>query len=269
MARVTLAVLVVVVAAAGVAGGLVYTWVLDPVEYYDTSPDSLHIQDKLLYLALVGDLYACEQDLALAEARLAELGLEPDGPALADLIDQALDSGGRPEDVRHLAQLARDLGASGGVLLVFGAEPTSQPELTSSPEPTQVSTALPDTSQPPAPSVTPAPSFQIVDQTALCGGSGQPGRIMVWVEDVDGNGLAGVEIVVSWAAGQDRFFTGLWPEMGAGYADFEMKARTEYDVSLADYRGDVAERLSSDLSAGICPTDTIALDWRLVFQQAQ
>ena len=94
MRRVTLAVLVVVVAAAGVAGGLIYTWALDPVEYIDTLPDSLHVQDKLLYLALVGDLYACEQDLALAEARLAELGLEPDG---ADVLVTVYRSGPCPQ----------------------------------------------------------------------------------------------------------------------------------------------------------------------------
>jgi hypothetical protein len=51
-----------------------------------------------------------------------------------------------------------------------------------------------------------------------------------------------------------------------GYADFAMKPQTEYEVDLASYRGDAVQGLTPDLSAGICPTETIAVDWRLIFQ---
>jgi hypothetical protein len=73
--------------------------------------------------------------------------------------------------------------------------------------------------------------------------------------------------VVSWNTGQDRFFTGLRPEKGKGYADFTMAPQVEYDVSLAGFRGDTAGGISSTLSPGICPTDTLALDWRLAFEE--
>ena len=33
---------------AGVGGGLIYTWVLDPLEEYESAPDALRSQDKLL-----------------------------------------------------------------------------------------------------------------------------------------------------------------------------------------------------------------------------
>ena len=111
--------LLLLAVAAGVAGGLFYTWVLDPVEIYDTTPGALRVSQKLLYLALVGDLYAFEGDLDRAGARLANLGLEPDGTVLAGLLEQYLDAGGRPEDVRNLARLAEALGASGGVWPFF------------------------------------------------------------------------------------------------------------------------------------------------------
>jgi len=257
-----LAIIIIVMVAIGVAGGLLYTWVLDPVEYYDTAPDALHIQDKSIYANIIGDLYICEGDLNLTQARLAALGLEADGLTLTDLIEQYLDSGGRPEDARNVAQLARDLGASGGVLLVFGAEPVSSPQVDPSP-------TVPATDPALAPTMTPAPSFRLVEQTALCADAGQPGRIGIWVEDEGGIGLSGIQVVVSWAMGQDRLSTGLRPEQGKGYADFEMKPKVEYEVTLAELRGDVAEGLRSELAAGICPTDTIALDWRLVFQRVQ
>jgi hypothetical protein len=266
-------VILTVTLVAGLAGGLLYTWVLDPIETYDASPDTLYIEDKLVYLAMIGDLYADEGDLAGAEARLAELNLEADGPALAELIEGYLDRGGRPEEMRNLARLAGDLGASGGVLMVFAAAPMPTAESTPADStqtgPLAPGTELPGPSPTPAPTVTPAPSYRLIEQTAVCAEPGQPGRIAVQVHDATGNGLAGVEIVVTWSTGQDRFFTGLRPEQGRGYADFDMEPRIEYDVSLASFKGEVAQGLTSDLSSGVCPTDTMALDWRVTFQEVE
>jgi hypothetical protein len=261
MRRVTLALFVVAV-VAGLAGGLFYTWVLDPVEYYDTAPGSLSIEDKMVYLAVVGDLYAYNQDLEAAKARLAKLNVKANGQAVADLIEQYLDGGGQPEEVRNLARLAEDLGASGGILLVFGGVSTKSPAL----PPT--TTAQPAASPTLLLTVTPAPTFRLIEQTAVCAEPGRPGKIKIWVRDGEGNELAGAEVVISWATGEDRFFTGLRPEEGAGYTDFEMSPQIEYEVALVDFRGDVAQGLSADLSAGTCPTGTQALDWRLTFQQA-
>ncbi|MEJ2736171.1 MAG: hypothetical protein P8189_21830 [Anaerolineae bacterium] len=243
--------------AAGLAGALVFTWVLAPIESYESAPDALRIEDKMVYLAIIGDLYTIEGDLSLAEARLAELDIQADGPVLAGLIESHLDSGGRPEAMRNLAHLAQDLGASGGILVVFGP----------SPEPTPSASPEPGASPTPAPSVTPAPDFRLAEKTAVCAAAGQPSLIAVWVQDAEGNGLAGVEIVVSWATGEDRFLTGLRPEQGVGYADFEMSPRVEYDVALADYGGEVARGLTADLAPGLCPTGTVGLDWRVTFQQ--
>jgi hypothetical protein len=255
-------------AAIGLAGGLYYTWMVDPVEYYDTPPDSLRSEDKARYLALIGDLYAYEGNLARAEVRLAALGVKADGPTLARFLEVYLDGGGRAEDARNLAHLAEDLGASGGVLLVFAGEPTAAP-----PSPTAVTTPPPgqdlssDTPTPPA-SPTPAPTFALVEKTSLCAAPGRAGQITVWTEDAQGQPLPGIEIVVSWAAGQDRFYTGLWPEQGAGYADFDMAPATVYQVYLADYRGDTAQDLAADLSPGLCRDGVEAVDWRLTFQQS-
>jgi hypothetical protein len=255
--------LLVLATAAGVGGGLLYTWVLDPIDVGNSSPDSLQIQDKLVYLALIGDLYAYEKDLAQAEARLAELDVEANGSVLTGLIEEYLDGGGRPEEVRSLARLAEAMGASGGVLSVFASAPTPSPTWTPTSPP------QPGRSPTPAPSATPEPSFRLVEETAICADPGQPGQIAVWVQDVQGNELAGVEIVVTWASGQDRFFTGLRPEKGVGYADFEMSPDVEYEVALAGYWGTVAQGLDSDLSPGTCPTGTLALSWRLVFEKTE
>ena len=262
MRRVAL-VLLVGTAIIGLAGGLAYTWLVDPIQAYQTRPDALRTEDKLVYLALIGDLYVLDQDLDLARERLAALDIKADGQVLAALIEQHLDGGGRPQEMRNLARLAEALGASGGVLLVYAVPPTPSPQATAT------VSALPELSPTPPPSVTPAPRFQLIEQTALCAGPDQPGKILVQVWDAIGKGIAGVEIVVSWDAGQDRFFTGLRPEQGAGYADFEMAPQTEYEVTLPDFQAEVAKGLSQDLTAGLCPTTTVALDWRVIFQQVE
>jgi hypothetical protein len=262
MKRAMWVVLAVLAMAAGLAGSLFYTWMLDPVEYYDTAPNTLYIKDKLTYLSLIGDLYAYDQDLTQARAWLAELGVEPDGPTLAGLVEQYLDGGGQPEQIRNLARLAEDLGASGGVLLVFGPVPTPSPAFT---PPTAV--VQPKALATPLPSATPAPTFRLVEQTAVCADPSRLGQIVVWVQDEQGKQLPGIQVVASWAAGEDRFFTGLRPERGAGYADFQMTPHIKYDVTLADFRGDMAQGLAADLAPGTCPTETTALNWQLTFQR--
>jgi hypothetical protein len=249
--------------AAGAGGGLLYTWVLEPVDSYESAPDGLRDRDKLLYLTLIGDLYAYEDDIEEAKARLAAVGVEADGSTLADYIELHLEADGRLEEVRNLARLAQDLGAYGGVLAVFVSEPTASP--VPSPTVREQATASPT----PPPSPTPVPGFRLVEQTALCAGAGEPGKIMVWIQDMQGQPLPGMEVVVSWANGQDRFFTGLRPERGAGYGDFEMAPGIEYEVSLSGFQADVVEGLTAALSPGFCQEGVEAVDWRLIFQQTQ
>ncbi len=245
---------------AGLAAGLVFAWGLTPVDYYNVALDSLQPEHKLVYMALIGDLYAVEDDLERAQVRLSELGVEPDGSTLAGSIEHYLDSGGRTEEVANLARLAQDLGSTGGVLLVFGATPkVTAPRITNT------------TPLPPTPSATPTPklTFRLVEQTATCAPAGQKtGKIIVRVRDVDGNGMAGVKVAASWTTGQDRFYTGLRPELGPGYADLQMDRGVEYEVSIADAKSDVAGSLTSQLAAGICPSTSLSQDWQLVFQQA-
>ncbi|MGD8397769.1 MAG: hypothetical protein PVG11_02830 [Anaerolineae bacterium] len=254
--------LVLLATAAGAGAGLYYSWVVDPVEYVDTAPDSLRTPDKLVYLALVGDLYAHEGDLALARERLADLDVAADGDVLAGFVEIYLEDGGRLEAVRPLARLAQDLGASGGVLRVFegGGDPVPA---------TAVAAASPEATSTPLPTPTPLPSFFLVEQTALCAEPGAPGRIGVWVLDAVGEPLPGVQVRVAWPAGEDDFFTGLHPGESAGYGDFEMAPSTEYELSLLDFRSDVARGLTANVAPGLCRAGVEAVNWRLTFQEAE
>jgi hypothetical protein len=58
--------------------------------------------------------------------------------------------------------------------------------------------------------------------------------IMVYVFNAANQPVPGVEAQVTWEGGEDTFFTGLKPEFGLGYADFEMTPEVIYTLRLAD-----------------------------------
>lgn len=61
----------------GIAAGLYYGWLVDPVEYVDTTPDSLLIDYKADYVLMVAEAFALEGDLELAARRIALLDDQP------------------------------------------------------------------------------------------------------------------------------------------------------------------------------------------------
>src|SRR4030042_4747736 len=61
----------------GIGLGLIYGWLINPVEYVDTSPDTLRIDYKTDYVLMVAESFHREADLALVAYRLALLGDTP------------------------------------------------------------------------------------------------------------------------------------------------------------------------------------------------
>jgi len=73
----------------GAALGGAYGWLVNPVQYVDTSPDTLRVDYKADYVLMVAEAYRHEQDLPLAVRRLALLG----NPSPADQVSQAITFG--------------------------------------------------------------------------------------------------------------------------------------------------------------------------------
>jgi hypothetical protein len=67
----------ILVMFVGIAGGLLYGWVLNPVKYVDTTPDTLRIDYKTDYVLMVAETYSADKDLDLAVRRLSILGESP------------------------------------------------------------------------------------------------------------------------------------------------------------------------------------------------
>lgn len=70
----------------GAALGMLYGWVINPVKYVDTTPDTLKIDYKSDYVLMVAESFHANNNLPLAVRRLALLGDEPP----AELVHQTI-----------------------------------------------------------------------------------------------------------------------------------------------------------------------------------
>ena len=96
----------------GLGVGLYIGWVASPVQYVDTAPASLHQAYKDDYILMAATVYAQDNDLDVVRARLAQLGFDHPGPAVA-AATQRLIAAHKPEaDLRRLARLAAAFNAT-------------------------------------------------------------------------------------------------------------------------------------------------------------
>jgi hypothetical protein len=101
--------LLVLAVLAGLGLGLLYGWVLQPVEYYDTAPDSLRIDYRVDYVLMVAEAHQAEGDAARAVERLAVLGPTSPQQTVAEAIAYATDHGFGRDDLVRLRALAEAL----------------------------------------------------------------------------------------------------------------------------------------------------------------
>jgi hypothetical protein len=268
----------------GVMFGLVYAWVVNPVEYVDAGPSTLREDFKDQYRLLVAIAYQADNNFARAKVRLDQLK-DPDIASSIAMQAQRFLADGHPEsETRALGLLAVALG-EGPTPIVTLPSATVAPSPTASVTPTAVlsdptltleaviaektsvprtidptTTALPTRTQ----TATPGAPFLIDEQTLVCNPSLNTPLIQVLVYDSTGQEVSGVEVIVNWDGSEEHFFTGLKPELGAGYADFSMTVGENYILRLADGGQPV-----SDLTPAECEGDggmRYYGSWLLVFR---
>ena len=247
--------------ALGAVLGVLYAWLIQPLEYTDTTPASLRADFKDQYRAMIASAYTANGDLVRARARLELLQDEDIFKALAAQAQRSLASGNAPQEARALGILAVALGQSPATLAApGGGEPSPALQEIESLTPTlpfsailtmtlpattpqvtaQATNALPTD----APTITPLPTrlptatagspFVLKSEELSCNPAlGMP-LIIVQAYDAAGQGVRGIEAVVNWEGGESHFFTGLKPELGMGYADFTMTPGVVYTLRLAE-----------------------------------
>ena len=73
----------------GIAAGLFYGWIVNPVKFVDTTPASLRADYRTDYILMVAEGFHGDQNVELAVRRLSIFG----GEAPAILAGQALETG--------------------------------------------------------------------------------------------------------------------------------------------------------------------------------
>jgi len=123
----------------GAVLGVLYAWVVRPVQYTNTSPQTLRADYKDQYRALIASAYLSNGDLVRARARLDLLGETDIYAVLAKQAQRTLAEGGSSLEARALGILA----------VALGQAPPTLPGPTGGPAPSE--TASPAQSSPGTP----------------------------------------------------------------------------------------------------------------------
>ena len=273
----------------GVALGLLAAWVISPVQYTDTAPFSLRSDAKEVFRGLIAQAYLADGDLARARSRLALLQDANPLQVLSDQAQRMLAKNTSPEEARALAQMAADMqaGSSASTPVPGGQDATStptpgQPVSNASPTatleigqvvltPTHAPTKSPtpvSTFTPRAPvraSATAGAPFALKNKNKVCDPKLASKLLQVEVHNAADAPVSGVRVDVTWGAGQDSFYTGLFPQMDAGYADFVMASGVTYNLQIGE-----GGELVSKITAPDCKNSdgsTYSGGWMLNFNQ--
>lgn len=147
--------------------GVLYTWVVQPVEYVDTPPASLRADYKDRYRAMIAAAYQYNHDLVRAQARMELLEDEDMARTLAEQAQRTLGEGGSQVEAAALGALAAVLGDASGVAPVSISSPEVRTP-THTPEPSLTPTARPPSTETNTPETLPdTPTTEVeADETA-------------------------------------------------------------------------------------------------------
>jgi hypothetical protein len=244
----------------GLAGGLIYAWVVNPRVEYNTEPWQLNESDRANYIAAITLQYSYDSDLAKAVNRLLVLKLPGDPiQAVADTAcklasSSYVDNSSGQRAVRSMMtfyQLQGRTGCADTLLaanvqitpnpVIEASTPTLPPPATKTPTPPIPISPTPTLQNIVVPTIQPQADFALVDVRTYCSKE-LSGLIEVRVQDYNGDPIPGVTVTVKWDNGESDFVTGLKPERGMDYADFQMDAGKSYTVQVAG-RSDPSQAL--------------------------
>ncbi len=234
----------------GILLGIVLSlWVI-PVQYVNADPSTLSEKDRALYRILISEAYLAEGDAGRAISRVALMGEENASGALIAQAQNMLAESGDEDQARALALLAAAV---------------NEPSLAITPLPQQVPvtveigetltvptldplasgtaaliTGTPGSTSTPRPTLTPmatigAPYVLLGEPQPVCDPLPQTPLLKITVLNASDQPVAGVKIEISQTSGGlETFFTGLYPEINYGYADYEMLPGVTYSIRVGE-----------------------------------
>lgn len=271
----------------GLGGAFYVARAIAPLPQTDTQPAQLAADDRTAYIAAIALAFAYDSDVDRAVSRLLTLQLPGDPiQAVADLACDLTTTGYVNSTqglraVQAMIQFYRLQGRTGCADTLIAAIaaptrvidvqlPTATPGLvpppTKTPSPAELITPTP--LQAIVPTSPPQSDFELVGVTTGCSAA-RPGLIEVLVYESNGaTGVPGIGIRARWSGGENTFFTGLLPERGTGFADFQMADGLNYLIDLPGR----ADPIPQPLSPVACTTDTgerSIITYRVVFRRVE
>ena len=95
--------------------GCAYGWVIDPVDFFDLTPETLRADYKADYVLMTAEAYHAEQDPGLAARRLAIFGTQSPSAIAAEGLDYARKNGFPDSDIALIQELVTALQAWSGI----------------------------------------------------------------------------------------------------------------------------------------------------------
>lgn len=242
----------------GLLIGFGITFLVFPVQYTNIPPETLQSVDKDQYRLMIASAYQANEDIGRARARLGVLREEN----MAEVLLQQAQRSERRSDAQLLLKLSQALEKSPLAVgttnpeipaTITIAAPQSTPETEASEQPTTqavrtATVAVTNSTVTRTPFPTPASvssmniPFRLVEQNSICDPTYSESLIQIEVVDKKNKPLSNARVFVSWDGGQDIFYTGFFPELSPGYADFSMLPETPYRVRIGEI-GAVVENI--------------------------
>jgi hypothetical protein len=270
-------------------GGAFYvTREIIPLPQADTAPWQLTTDAKNAYVVAIILDYTHQGDLGTTIQRLVDLRLPTSDPiqAVADIACQLatspyISTNSGADAVRAMIQFYKLQNKSGCaddlplvsqnnpvVVTVVLPTPTLPPPPTKTPEAVisgQDNQTPTPTRTPFVPPTAPPASFELVIANTFCDVQ-LSGIIEVRVINNSGVELPAMPIRVRWDGGSSQFYSGLKPERGLGYADFQMEQGRAYTIEMPA----LSNPSTTPLTATPCFTDNnqpAVLSYRVVFRE--
>ena len=108
-------VFIVLALIAGISLGLAYGWLIDPVDFFDLTPDTLRADYKADYVLMTAETYRASQDPGLAARQLAVFGSQSPTSIASQGLNFARANGFDPSDIALIQELVTALQAWSGL----------------------------------------------------------------------------------------------------------------------------------------------------------
>jgi len=99
----------------GISAGLAYGRFIDPIEYFDLTPDTLRADYKTDYVLMTSEAYRIEQDPGTAARRLAIFGAQSPSAIATEALEYARTNGFSESDIALIQELVTAMQAWSGI----------------------------------------------------------------------------------------------------------------------------------------------------------